>query len=262
MHPLLSVRSRALSVITLAIAAGLMCQAPAFAETSGTTPITTAPVASTVSKVSTTDGIETGGTQVIISGTNFIGVTGVAFGVSPATSYTATSDTSITAVAPALRAGVHKISVTNPAGTVFAAKFTVRTFEAEVLRLVNQARGTARKCGSSTYKAARALRFDSKLAKVAAAHSLDMAVNNYFSHDTRSGRSPFSRMKQAGYRYHSAGENIAAGFRTPASVVKAWIASPGHCRNLMNRGYAELGVGFASGGTYGTYWTQDFGNPR
>jgi len=215
-----------------------------------------------VSRISSPNGIEPGGTEVIISGSGFVGVTAVAFGSTPAKSFRATSETSITAVAPALRAGVYRIAVTTAAGTTVAEKFTVRTFEAEVLRLVNEARGTARKCGSANYKAAAPLRWDGTLAKVATAHSRDMAVHNYFSHETRSGRSPFQRMKAAGYRYDAAGENIAAGFRTPGSVVRAWIASPGHCKNLMSRSYVELGIGFATGGTYGTYWTQDFGNPR
>jgi uncharacterized protein YkwD len=161
-----------------------------------------------------------------------------------------------------LPAGVYRIAITNAAGTTVGAKFTVRTFEAEVLRLVNQARGTARKCGSTKYKARSPLRGDATLAKVAAAHSQDMADHDYFSHDSRGGSSPFQRIKRAGYRYDFAGENIAAGFLSPASVVKAWLKSPGHCKNVMNRHFVELGIGYATGGRYGTYWTQDFGNPR
>lgn len=258
MHPFPTLRARAFSVITLAICAGLMTPAPAYAE--ATTPST--PQLSRISRLSTSNGLERGGASVVITGSNFIGVTAVAFGASAATSFTASSPTSISAVAPALRAGTYRVSVTNAAGTTVAARYTVRTFEAEVLRLVNEARGTARKCGSSRYKATRPLRWDPTLAKVAAAHSEDMADHSYFSHDSRNGASPFQRIKKAGYRYDSAGENIAAGFRTPASVVKAWLKSPGHCKNVMNRGYHELGVGFAEGGLYGTYWTQDFGNPR
>ncbi len=261
MHPFPTVRARALSVITLAIAAGLMCQAPAFAET--TTPSTpSTPQPCSISRLSSTNGVEDGGARVVITGSNFVGVTAVAFGTSPATSFTASSASSITAVAPALKAGTYKVAVTNEAGTTFAAKYTVRTFEAEVLRLVNEARGISRKCGSSRYKATGPVRWDSTLAKVATAHSRDMAAHDFFSHDSRNGTSAFQRMKKAGYRYSSAGENIAAGFRSPASVVKAWLKSPGHCKNLMNRSYDELGVGFATGGTYGTYWTQDFGTPR
>ena len=261
MHPFRPVRARALGVITLALVAGLMCQAPAYAETS-TTPVPSTPKASSITNLSATNGLESGGTAVIISGTNFEGVRAVAFGSKSAASFTTSSATSITAVAPALRAGTYKIAVTTTAGTTRAAKFTVRTFAAEVLRLANIARGKARTCGSSSHKAAKSLRWDSTLAKVATAHSVDMANHDYFSHESRNGTSPFQRMKRAGYRYDLAGENIAAGFNTPESVVRAWLKSPGHCKNLMNRGYVELGVGFATGGTYGTYWTQDFGNPR
>lgn len=257
MHPPI-VRARALSVIIAALAAGMMCQAPAFAEAS--TPST--PQLSTISRLSTTNGVEDGGAAVVITGSNFAGVTAVAFGATPAISFRVSSFNSITAISPALRAGTYKIAVTNAAGTTAAAKFTVRTVEAEVLRLVNEARSVARKCGSSKLKAARPLRWDSTLAKVATAHSKDMAKKEYFSHYSPSGTSPFQRMKSAGYRYTSAGENLAAGFRSPATAVKAWLKSPGHCRNLMKRGYVELGVGFATGGIYGTYWTQNFGNPR
>jgi uncharacterized protein YkwD len=258
MHPFPTVHPRALSVVALALAAGLMCQAPAFAETS--TPST--PQASSISKLSTTNGLEIGGVAVVITGSNFVDVTSVAFGSTPATAFTASSPTRITAIAPALHAGTYKIAVTNAAGTTVGAKYTVRTFGAEVLRLVNKARGVARKCGSSRYKAAGPLRWDSTLAKVATAHSVDMAGHDYFSHYSRNGKTPFQRMKAAGYRYYSAGENLAAGFGSPASVVKAWLKSPGHCKNVMNRSYRELGVGFATGGTYGTYWAQEFGNPR
>ena len=142
------------------------------------------------------------------------------------------------------------------------ATSTVRTFEQEVLRLTNAARSAKRKCGSKTYKAVPALRWDATLAKVAAAHSRDMAAKNYFSHTSKSGTSPFDRMKAAGYRYDYAGENIAAGYASPKSVVNGWLKSTGHCKNIMNRNFTELGVGYATGGYYGSYWTQDFGNPR
>jgi uncharacterized protein YkwD len=219
-------------------------------------------VASSITAISPANGIEPGGAVVTISGKNFTGATAVAFGTVAATKFSVVSASTITAISPVLDAGTYQLSITTPAGTTTGGRFTVRTIEDEVLRLVNDARASKRKCGSTTYKAVRALRPDAKLAKLAAAHSSDMAAHNYFSHESRNGDSPFDRMADAGYRYSSAGENIAAGYRTPSSVVKAWLKSPGHCRNIMKRSYTELGVGFASGGYYGSYWTQDFGNPR
>ena len=49
------------------------------------------------------------------------------------------------------------------------------------------------------------------------------------------------------------GENIANGYTAERSVVDGWIKSPGHCKNLMNKAYKEMGVA-----KIGTYWTQEF----
>lgn len=102
------------------------------------------------------------------------------------------------------------------------------------------------------------------LTTVAQAHSQDMATHDYFAHDSQDGRSPFDRMTAAGYRYSTAAENIAAGQRTPQDVVTGWMNSPGHRANILNCALTQIGVGYATatGSTYGTYWTQDFGTPR
>jgi uncharacterized protein YkwD len=72
-----------------------------------------------------------------------------------------------------------------------------------------------------------------------------------------------NRITAAGFVWRDAGENIATGFPTPRSVVEGWMASTGHCQNILNPGYREVGTGvsprlvrgFATGpGT----WTQDF----
>lgn len=133
---------------------------------------------------------------------------------------------------------------------------------AEVLARTNQARSTSQVCGSTTYPRANPLTANSLLRSAAQAHSQDMADNNYFDHTNRQGQSPFDRMTAAGYTYWAAGENIAAGQPTPAAVVQGWLNSPGHCANLMNANFTELGVGVATGGRYGIYWTQNFGTPR
>ena len=61
------------------------------------------------------------------------------------------------------------------------------------------------------------------------------------------------------------GENIAAGSQmTPETAVAGWIRSPGHCANLMNPGFSEMGAAFAvdARSEMGVYWTQAFGAPR
>jgi len=123
---------------------------------------------------------------------------------------------------------------------------------AEVIKLTNAER-TANGC--------RALTTNAALTRAAQGHSDDMAAKNYFSHPSQDGRSPFDRMKAAGYSYRMAAENIAAGQRTPQAVVSGWMNSEGHRKNILNCSLTEIGVGVATGGSYGIYWTQNFGTP-
>ena len=133
-----------------------------------------------------------------------------------------------------------------------------------VLDLVNQARATPRYCGDRAFKAARPLRWNALLAKSSRRHAEDMAEHNYFSHSGRDGSNPAERVKRAGYGYRATGENIAAGQDNPEDAVAAWIKSPGHCANLMNPMFTEMGVAFAVDrkSKMGVYWTQAFGTPR
>ena len=86
-----------------------------------------------------------------------------------------------------------------------------------------------------------------------------MRTKNYFSHTSKDGRSPWDPHPAQGYHYGSA-ENIAAGQRTAAAVVSAWMNSTGHRKNILNCSNKAVGVGVSRGsGTYYIYWTQDFG---
>lgn len=97
-----------------------------------------------------------------------------------------------------------------------------------------------------------------EVARVARYKSSDMRNKNYFSHQSPTYGSPFSMLESFGVSYRSAGENIAAGQTNPEEVVKAWMNSEGHRKNIMNPAYTEIGVGYVSGGSYGHYWTQMF----
>ncbi|HET6966681.1 MAG TPA: CAP domain-containing protein [Ornithinibacter sp.] len=121
--------------------------------------------------------------------------------------------------------------------------------QAEVVRLVNLARADA---GCSP------VRVDSRLTTAARLHSEDMARQAYFSHTSLDGRTPWDRMRAQGYTSGSA-ENIAAGQKTAAAVMTAWMNSPGHRANILACSSRGIGVGVGYGGPYGTYWTQDFG---
>lgn len=101
---------------------------------------------------------------------------------------------------------------------------------------------------------------NSALDQAAAGWSSRMATEGFFAHVGPDGSSPSQRMVAAGYRpAHTWGENIAAGYRTAQAVMNAWMNSPGHRANILNPAFKDIGIGVAQGGTYGIYWTQDFG---
>jgi hypothetical protein len=134
-------------------------------------------------------------------------------------------------------------------------------FEEEVVELVNAYRAEGADCGTyGVFGPADPLTMEPRLRCAARAHSADMRDQDYFSHTSPTGETMANRLSAVGYPYFTAGENIGAGYSTPASVVAAWVASDGHCRNLMDPAYSDIGVGYADGGgSYGSYWTQDFG---
>ena len=103
------------------------------------------------------------------------------------------------------------------------------------------------------------------LAQAAAGHSQDMAARNYFSHTSADGRTLVDRVNATGYAWSSLGENIAAGYPSVNAVVDGWMASDGHCANLMNPAFRDIGMACVPGtasSTYKTYWTLDLGKPR
>ncbi|MGW7536619.1 CAP domain-containing protein [Amycolatopsis sp. NPDC054798] len=93
------------------------------------------------------------------------------------------------------------------------------------------------------------------LDKAAQGHSDDMSSRDYFSHDTPEGENFADRITDAGYPKPGA-ENIAKGATSADQVMRMWMNSSGHRKNILNCSLKKLGVGVATGGWY---WTQDFG---
>ena len=131
----------------------------------------------------------------------------------------------------------------------------------KVLDLINTARTQPRQCGTQAFAAAAALTWNATLATAAQSHSRDMANNNYLDHKDRNGGTPGDRAELAGFIGQQIGENIAAGQDTPNKVVEGWLASPGHCANLMNAQFRELGAAYAVDpkSDAAIYWTAVFG---
>ncbi len=136
--------------------------------------------------------------------------------------------------------------------------------EQEMLDLINTARSQARDCGDTSHSATSSVVWNCTLEAVAQGHSDDMAENNFFSHTGSDGLSVANRVTNAGYFYSMVGENIAAGQITAASVMQSWINSPGHCANIMNSRFSEVGVvkTTPTQAYYSTYWTQVFATER
>lgn len=121
------------------------------------------------------------------------------------------------------------------------------TYAQQILTLVNNERA---KEGLSP------LTLSSEVSRVAQAKAEDMKNNNYFSHTSPTYGSPFDMLKKFGVSYRTAGENIAKGQKTPQAVVSAWMNSPGHRANIMNKNFTKLGVGYTGGSS--PYWVQMF----
>jgi len=127
--------------------------------------------------------------------------------------------------------------------------------KAVLLQLVNDARKKGCNCGDTYYAPAPALTWNDQLEKAAYNHSTDMYQKKYFSHIGSDGSGSGERISAVGYSWKYYGENIAFGYSAEKDVVAGWLTSPGHCSNIMNKNFREMGVAKA-----GEYWTQDFGS--
>lgn len=130
-----------------------------------------------------------------------------------------------------------------------------------MLDLINNARAEARYCGGTFFPAAPPLEWDERVAAAALGHSTDMAETRFFGHEGSDGSDPGDRLMNEGYDTRLWGENIAVGYDREAQVTDAWMKSPGHCANIMDPSYEDVGVGVDKGkfkGNMATYWTLDF----
>lgn len=130
--------------------------------------------------------------------------------------------------------------------------FKLTTREKELLDLVNEQR---QKAGLA------ALRANDKLFQAAREHTANMARQDSLEH-TLDGKGPGERIRDKGYEGFGAGENIAAGQRTPAEAMDSWMNSPGHRANILGEDYNEIGIGIASHAQGMLYYTLVFAQGR
>lgn len=149
------------------------------------------------------------------------------------------------------------------AAEAVVGRASASTVRERVIELVNAARGSSRKCGFERFPPAPPLSVSSQLYDAAAGHARDMARKKYFDHRGSDGRQPKDRVLRAGYQPRLTGENIAFGPESAEEVVAGWLASPGHCANIMDARFRDIGVSFSTGrDRRRIYWVQDFGAPR
>jgi uncharacterized protein YkwD len=105
------------------------------------------------------------------------------------------------------------------------------------------------------------LKADPLLCQVARAHAANMAKQGKMEHKL-DGKTQYERIKGAGYKYSTAGENIARGDLPMEAVMKALMDSKVHRENILAEEFTEIGVGLAASEDGKTYYTQDFAAPR
>lgn len=123
-----------------------------------------------------------------------------------------------------------------------------------LLKLVNGLRAKGCNCGGVQMPPVGPVTWNGLLEKAAYDFSVEMKTKNFFSHTSPSGSTPGSRLDAVGYNWNTYGENIAQGYMDEQSVILGWINSPGHCKNIMNGNFRDMGIGKA-----GNYWTMDLG---
>ena len=106
------------------------------------------------------------------------------------------------------------------------------------------------------------LAFNDSLSQAAGAKAGDMFALDYWAHNSPTGNTPWSFITKAGYRYIFAGENLARDFSDASSVVDAWMNSPSHRSNLLDKNFKDIGVAVVNdkfGGRDSTLVVQMFG---
>lgn len=141
-----------------------------------------------------------------------------------------------------------------PVGARFAfSQAQIRGFETEAFRLINQRRKEA---------GLVELAWSDEAARVARAHSENMAADGFFGHAGTDGKMVDGRADAIGLkRWRAIGENIAfnVGYANPVRVaVEKWMLSAGHKQNLLNPRWRETGVGIAVTPEGKFYFTQVF----
>lgn len=122
-----------------------------------------------------------------------------------------------------------------------------------LLKLVNDTRSAGCTCGSTVMPPVLPLSWNHLLTAAAINQASYMATAKALTHASSNGGSVGDRVTATGYRWRAVGENIAVGQKNEQEVFNAWLKSEGHCKNIMNAAFKEMGAAKAD-----SYWSQVF----
>ncbi len=151
----------------------------------------------------------------------------------------------------AVKVSVIALTVIGPVDTAFSSAITTEN----VVKLANISRNENN---------LPSLKWNDVLARAAQEKADDMLAKGYFSHTSPDGRLPWDFITKHGYNYLTAGENLAEGFIEAEATEQAWMNSPGHRANILNKNFEEIGVGISDGQYQGQrtiFVVQMFGTP-
>lgn len=163
------------------------------------------------------------------------------------------------------------LSAAGPAGAAVDLALAHAGCESSDLAAIALARINAlRAAGADCHSAGRIapsaqLVWSDPLTLAAQRHVQDMVDQNFFSHSGSNGSTPGQRVRAAGFAWRAVGENVAVGFYDIDTVLAGFMASDGHCSNLMDAGYTEVGMVCKPGNAsnaYANYWAMDLARPR
>ena len=132
----------------------------------------------------------------------------------------------------------------------------------DMLHAVNNIRQNGYQCGRQQQPQVPDLKWHCDVETAAEDHSDDMADNQFMSHTGSDGSSASDRVSQADYQWVYVAENVAVGADSVGRVMRLWLDSPGHCKNIMSPKAVDFGAGWATGDNGRRYWTQNFTSPR
>lgn len=152
-----------------------------------------------------------------------------------------------------------------------AVSCNIENFAQQLMEKINAARAVSRTCGTTVMPAVAPLQYwNTKLQAAAEKHSTDMAVNNFLSHTGSDGSTLIDRLASVGYVSGSGlvGENalMSPGFVYRADPIgnsmDTWLASEGHCKNIMSSDWDEMGAACVISQNGTAYITNDFSGTR